>query len=95
MTPAALIGPLRHLTPPLRRAERTRLRTFPTREARMTHIAHRCETGWRLSQRVDAEGRYWLRLQFGRIFPIREDIAVSAAEHAYYAKRQRDARHFV
>lgn len=95
MTPAALIAPLRHLAPPLRRADRTRVRTFATREARMIHIAQRCETGWRLSQRRDEEGHYWIRLQYGRVLPIREDIAVSAAEYGYYAKRQTDVRHFV
>lgn len=95
MNAAALIGPLWNLAPPLRRADRTRIRAFPTREARMLHIAHRCETGWRLSQRRDGEGRYWIRLQYGRLFPIREDIAISAAEYAYYDRRQRDARHFV
>ena len=95
MNAAALIAPLRNLAPPLRRADRTRARTFPTREARMIHIAHRCDTGWRMSQRRDGEGLYWIRLQFGRVLPIREDIAVSAAEFAYYAKRQREVRHFV
>lgn len=95
VNPAAFLAPLRNLAPPLRRSDRTRIRKFPTREARMLHIAHRCETGWRLKQRRDADGLCWIRLEFGRVFPIREDIAVSAQEFGYYTKRQREVRHFV
>lgn len=95
MTPSAVLAPLRKLAPPLYRSDRTRVRKFPTREARMRHIAHRCETGWRLKHRRDADGTCWIRLDYGRVFPIREEIAVSAQELGYYAKRQRDVRHFV
>lgn len=95
MNAAALINPLRHLTPPLRLAERTRERTFATREARMMHIAQRCESGWRLRPHRDEQGRCWVRLDYGRVFRVREVIAVSAREFGYYGKRQCDVRHFV
>lgn len=61
----------------------------------MIHIALRCDTGWRLSQRRDGDGQHWICLQYGRLFPIREDIAVSVQEYNYYVKRQSDVRHFV